>query len=111
MRSAAIVGTAGYTGQETLDRVLAHPGLEPVALGSNTHAGKPAATMDPRLDGHLPDFVTNDDAAAAGADVLFLCLGHEESAAFVPPAGAIVIDLSGAHRLRDAALAERWYGI
>ena len=33
MQSVAIIGCAGYSGQETLDRVLAHPGLEPVALG------------------------------------------------------------------------------
>jgi len=111
MATAAIIGTAGYTGQETLDRVLAHPGLELLALGSDTLAGKPAAAMDPRLNGHLPAFVTNAEAAAAGAGVVFLCVGHEAAAAFVPPAGAVVVDLSGAHRLRDAALAERWYGL
>jgi N-acetyl-gamma-glutamyl-phosphate reductase len=111
MATAAIIGTAGYTGQETLDRVLAHPELEPVALGSNTYAGRPAASMDPRLNGSLPAFVTNAEAAEAGADVIFLCLGHEEAAAFEPPDGAVVVDLSGAHRLRDEALAERWYGI
>jgi N-acetyl-gamma-glutamyl-phosphate reductase len=111
MATAAIIGTAGYTGQETLDRVLAHPELEPLALGSNTHAGNPASAMDPRLNGHVPEFVTNAEAAGAGADVIFLCLGHEEAAAFVPPAQAVVVDLSGAHRLRDPALAERWYGV
>jgi N-acetyl-gamma-glutamylphosphate reductase len=111
IRTAAIIGTAGYTGQETLDRVLAHPGLEPVALGSNTHAGKPPAAMDPRLNGSLPAFVTNDEAAAAGADVIFLCLGHEEAAAFEPPDSGVVIDLSGAHRLLDDAVARQWYGI
>ena len=31
MTTAAILGCAGYTGQETLDRLLAHPGLEPIA--------------------------------------------------------------------------------
>src|SRR5438477_378445 len=31
MATAAIIGTAGYVGQETLDRVLAHPELEPLA--------------------------------------------------------------------------------
>ena len=40
MRSAAILGCAGYSGQETLDRVLAHPGLELVALGSDSLAGQ-----------------------------------------------------------------------
>src|SRR6266566_7260955 len=78
MRTTAIIGCGGYAGQETLDRVLAHPGLE---------------------------------AAAAGADLVFLCLGHEEAAAFQPPADAVVVDLSGAHRLADPGQARSWYGV
>ena len=50
MFSAAILGCAGYTGQETLDRLLAHPELEPVALGSDSLAGRPASALDPRLE-------------------------------------------------------------
>ena len=111
MPTAAILGTAGYTGQETLDRLLGHPSIEVRALGSDSQAGKPAQSLDPRLNGTLPAFVTNAEAAASGADVLFLCLGHDEAAAFRPPDDAVVVDLSGAHRLRDTALAERWYGI
>ena len=63
--SVAIIGCAGYTGQETLDRVLAHPALEPIALGSNSFAGRPASALDPRLNGALPAFVPNAEAAAA----------------------------------------------
>jgi len=111
MPTAAILGTAGYTGQETLDRLLRHPSLEVLALGSDSQAGKPAQALDPRLNGTLPAFVSNGEAAASGADVLFLCLGHEEAAAFEPRADGVVVDLSGAHRLRDDAVAERWYGI
>ena len=114
MRSAAIVGASGYSGQETLDRVLAHPDLELVALGSDSLAGKPAAALDPRLarNGHvsLPDFVPNDLALAPGADVVFLCLDHERAAAVEPPADAVVVDLSGAHRLHDGRAYEEWYG-
>jgi len=111
MATAAILGCAGYTGQETLDRVLAHPELELVALGSDTLAGAPAAALDPRLNGSLPAFSTNEAAAAAGADVLFLCLDSDAAAAFTPPAdGTIVVDLSGAHRLQDTSLYAQWYG-
>ena len=63
-----------------------------------------------RLNGHLPAFVPNDEALACGADVLFLCLGHEEAAAVEAPADAVVVDLSGAHRLSDAGLYPAWYG-
>ena len=111
MATAAIIGTAGYVGQETLDRALAHPELELVALGSNSLAGKSAHALDPRLNGSLPSFVTNEEAAASGADVLFLCLSHAEAAAFEPPADAVIVDLSGAHRLTDDELANAWYGV
>ena len=102
MPTLAILGASGYAGQETLDRVLRHPELEVVALGSDSLAGSSASALDVRLNGSLPAFVANDEAAAAGADLIFLCLGNERAAAFEPPAGAVVVDLSGAHRLQDA---------
>ena len=111
MATAAILGTAGYTGQETLDRVLAHPSLELVALGSDSLAGEPASALDHRLNGSLAPFRTNAEAAASGADVLFLCLENAQAAAFQPPADAIVVDLSGVHRLTDPDLALAWYGV
>jgi N-acetyl-gamma-glutamyl-phosphate reductase len=110
MRTTAIIGTSGYSGQETLDRILGHPDLEPIALGSDSLAGSPASALDVRLNGHLPPFTSNAEALASGADVVFVCLGHEEAAALEPPAGTVVVDLSGAHRLGDAALYPAWYG-
>ncbi|HEX3805967.1 MAG TPA: N-acetyl-gamma-glutamyl-phosphate reductase [Gaiellaceae bacterium] len=108
--TAAILGTAGYTGQETLDRVLSHPALELVALGSDSLAGSPAGALHPSLNGSLPAFTTNAEAAASSADVLFLCLDNDTAAAFTPPPDAVVVDLSGVHRLVDDAQAEAWYG-
>jgi N-acetyl-gamma-glutamyl-phosphate reductase len=110
MPSAVVVGASGYSGQETLDRLLAHPELELDVLGSDSLAGQPASTLDVRLDGRLPRFVPNGEALAAQADVVFVCLGHEEAAALEPPSGAVVVDLSGAHRLQDAELYPAWYG-
>src|SRR2546430_15730169 len=110
MPTAAILGCAGYTGQETLDRVLAHPHLELVALGSDSLAGKAAGALDPRLNGNLPAFVSNADALAAGADVVFLCLGNDAAAAVEPPDADLVVDPSGALRLRDPALYPQWDG-
>jgi N-acetyl-gamma-glutamyl-phosphate reductase len=108
--TVAILGCAGYTGQETLDRVLSHPGVDVLALGSDSLAGRPPLALDPRLDPSLPAFVTNAEAAASGADVLFLCLDGAEAAAFAPPPDTVVVDLTGAHRLVDSAVAEEWYG-
>ena len=111
MPTAAILGVSGYSGQETLDRVLRHPDLDVAALGSDSLAGESAAALDVRLNGSLPRFVRNDEALAAGADVVFLCLGNERAAAVQPPAGAVVVDLSGAHRLADPELARAWYAV
>ncbi len=108
--ATSILGASGYSGQETLDRVLAHPELELVALGSDSLAGSPASVLDPRLNGSLPAFVPNDEALAAAAELVFCCLGHQRAAALEPPADAVVVDLSGAHRLTDASLYPAWYG-
>src|SRR6516162_5098560 len=110
MHTVAIIGASGYSGQEVLDRVLWHPGLEVVALGSDSLAGSPAAALDVRLNGSLPAFVANEDALGAGADVVFVCLGHERAAGLEPPADTVVVDLSGAHRLQDPTLYPWWYG-
>ena len=110
MIGAAILGVSGYSGQEVLDRVLRHPELTVVALGSDSLAGQGAAALDVRLNGSLPAFVPNDEALAAGADVVFLCLGNERAAAVVPPGGTVVVDLSGVHRLADPHEALRHYG-
>jgi N-acetyl-gamma-glutamyl-phosphate reductase len=110
MPTAAVVGASGYTGQETLDRLLAHPALELVSLGSDSLAGQPASALDVRLDGRLPSFVSNEEALGSGADVIFCCLDHEEAAAIEPPEDTVIVDLSGAHRLRDGELYPAWYG-
>ena len=114
MPYVSIVGAAGYTGQETLDRVLHHPDLELYAVGSDSLAGREAAALDPRLNRNggrrVPRLITNAAALACEADVTFVCLPHEEAALVEPPSRGIVVDLSGAHRLRDAAQYDAWYG-
>src|SRR5437870_5027864 len=66
MAYATVLGATGYSGQETLDRILAHPELELHAVGSDSLAGKSAAELDPRLNRNGgkrgPHFVTTDDA-------------------------------------------------
>jgi N-acetyl-gamma-glutamyl-phosphate reductase len=103
MVSTAVLGAAGFSGQETIDRVLAHPRLELVALGSDSLAGQPADALDPRLSrngyGALPRFVTNGEALAAGAELVFWCLDNDAAAALEPPGDGVVVDLSGAHRI------------
>jgi N-acetyl-gamma-glutamyl-phosphate reductase len=114
MATVSIVGASGYAGQETLDRVLAHPALDLYALGSDSLAGSPAAALDPRLArngwSRIPRFITNEAALQCGTDVVFLCLSHEEAAAIDPPPRGVVVDLSGAHRFVDPSVYTAWYG-
>lgn len=114
MPYVSIIGAAGYTGQETLDRILRHPELELYAVGSDSLAGSDASALDPRLNRNggkrVPKFITNEAALACEADITFLCLSHEQSADLDVPSRGVVIDLSGAHRLDDAAAYEQWYG-
>lgn len=114
MIKVAIAGASGYAGQETLDRVLAHPALDLYALGSDSLAGRSADALDPRLGRNgwrgIPQFITNEAALACGADVVFMCLSHEEAAGLEPPARGVVVDLSGAHRFSDGSVYESWYG-
>ena len=114
MPYVSIIGASGYAGQETLDRVLSHPELELHSLGSDSLAGRKASSHDPRLARNggrrAPCFVTNAAALAAGADITFLCLDHADAAALEPPRSGVVVDLSGAHRLRLPSLYEEWYG-
>jgi N-acetyl-gamma-glutamyl-phosphate reductase len=114
MAYASILGASGYAGQETLDRVLAHPDLELYAIGSDSLAGREAMALDPRLNRNggrrVPHFITNEAALACGADVTFVCLPHEDAAAIDPSARGVVVDLSGAHRFADPAVYDEWYG-
>jgi len=108
--TTTILGASGYSGQETLDRVLAHPQLELVALGSDSLAGQGASVLDPRLNGNVPGFVSNAAALSAGAELVFCCLDHERAALLDAAAEVVVVDLSGAHRLAQPALYAEWYG-
>ncbi len=106
MARATILGASGFAGQEILDRVLAHPELELVALGSDSLAGQAAAALDPRLARNgfasLPSFVTNDEALASGAELVLCCLDGDAAAELEPPDDAIVVDLSDVHRIGAA---------
>ena len=108
--ATTILGASGYSGQETLDRVLAHPELELVALGSDSLAGQGASALDPRLNGNVPPFLPNEAALAAGAELVFCCLDHERAALLEVAVDTVVVDLSGAHRLARPSLYADWYG-
>ena len=101
----------GTPGQETLDRVLAHPELELVALGSDSLAGQPASALDPRLNGGVPAFVSNAEALAArrGARLL-VPRPRAGGRARAAPADARRRRPLGRAPARGALALPEWYG-
>jgi N-acetyl-gamma-glutamyl-phosphate reductase len=109
----AIAGATGYTGQELLRLLARHPAVSIAAAMSSGQAGGESRRL-PAL-AHLWDgsiVPLSLDALKRDADVVFLALPDAAAAELAPAlvdAGVRVIDLSGAFRLRDAALRSRWY--
>lgn len=107
-----IAGATGYAGQELLRRLARHPGATiAVATASQT---APEPRRLPALariwDGEIRPL--DAGALAHEADIVFLALPEAASARLARvllDAGVRVIDLSGAFRLRDAAVRARWY--
>jgi len=89
---AGVAGVSGYSGRELLRILARHPGVEAMEIPRESEAG--AAVKEHTLD------------------IVFLATPHEVSLEAAPAAlaaGARVIDLSGAFRLKHAAHYDRWY--
>ncbi|AMJ65228.1 N-acetyl-gamma-glutamyl-phosphate reductase [Hymenobacter sp. PAMC 26628] len=116
MFRAGIVGGAGYTAGELLRILLPHPRVEIAAVVSSSHAGAPVAQVHDDLLGDTELVFARE--LTGTEDVVFLCLGHGNSRAFLEktplPATTRVIDLSNDFRLaadRDAAGRRFVYGL
>ena len=101
MKSVGIIGGSGYTGGELIRLVIHHPALELEFVYSTTRAGKAVTSAHPDLLGSLDlDFT---DKVNENIDLLFLCLGHGNSRAFLEKHSfskeTIIIDLGNDFRL------------
>jgi N-acetyl-gamma-glutamyl-phosphate reductase len=106
-----VAGATGYTGQELLRLLARHPHVSIVAA---TSSGTTSARRLPALSRIWSGTITalEPEALARDADLVFLALPDSAAAELAPrlaDAGVKVIDLSGALRLRSAALRARWY--
>ena len=109
---AAVLGASGYGGAGLIRRLVRHEGVDSLALGSRSYAGRPVADAWPHLAGRLSLAFEEPDAAIDGADVVFLATPHGATAPWVRAArdaGARVVDLSADSRLDPATYAD-WYG-
>jgi N-acetyl-gamma-glutamyl-phosphate reductase len=108
----AVAGASGYAGGELLRIIAGHPDLEPGPLFAAASAGAPVTDLHPHLAqyaGHTLEPLDTDRLSAA--DLVFLALPHEESAAVsatLPP-GAPVVDLSASFRLGDPQAWSAYY--
>lgn len=102
MIKAGIIGGSGYTGGELIRILLNHPNTEIDFVYSTTRAGKPIASAHQDLLG-LTDLKFSGEVNP-NVDVVFLCLGHGNSTAFLnehPFSNSTkVIDLSNDFRLQ-----------
>lgn len=121
MVKVAVVGAPGYSGAELVDILLKHPRAEIAALyGSarreRAEAARTMADLFPRFRGRceLPVSAFDlDDLARLKPDAVFLATPNEVSHELAPvlrDRGLIVLDLSGAFRLKDASLYPTYYG-
>jgi N-acetyl-gamma-glutamyl-phosphate reductase len=98
-----IIGAAGYTGGELLRLLLLHPQVEIVFAHSRSQANQPVYSIH-------QDLLGSTDLCFSGSidsniDILFLCLGHGESAKFLQensfPDTVRIIDLANDFRLKS----------
>jgi N-acetyl-gamma-glutamyl-phosphate reductase len=118
VKKVAIVGASGYSGEELVRLLLAHPHVELTAATSRQYAGRSLAQVFPRF-GHRELArklcFTEPHAAmlAQQAQIVFLALPHGVAAEFAAPLlqqGCQVIDLSADFRLRSPAVYKDFYG-
>lgn len=107
---AGIVGFSGYSGQELIRLLSAHPQAQPILLEHRQDQEVRRAPINQSQPRRIPS--TADAIRNEKLDVVFLATPPEvsmELAGVMIEPGAKVIDLSGAFRLRDAATYTRWY--
>jgi N-acetyl-gamma-glutamyl-phosphate reductase len=92
-----IIGAAGYTAGELIRLLINHPHAEIVFAQSESNAGNPIADVHDDLLGET-GMRFSGSADLEGADVVFLCMGHGKSKAWMQrnqlPDGLKIIDLS-----------------
>ncbi|RMG79719.1 MAG: N-acetyl-gamma-glutamyl-phosphate reductase [Bacteroidetes bacterium] len=105
MIQAGIIGGAGYTAGELIRILHHHPNVELAFVQSESQAGSPVSHIHTDLVGELSLTFTN--RPDWDVDVLFLCMGHGRSKAFMEkhpiPPHLKIIDLSHDFRLKDDA--------
>ncbi|PZR23557.1 MAG: N-acetyl-gamma-glutamyl-phosphate reductase [Flavobacterium psychrophilum] len=106
MINIGIIGGSGYTAGELLRLLAYHPQAKIDFVYSTTNAGKPVASVHQDLLGEVN--INFTDSTNPNVDVVFLCLGHGQSKAFLSAnpfsATTRIIDLGNDFRLNNDSL-------
>jgi N-acetyl-gamma-glutamyl-phosphate reductase len=113
-----IVGASGYSGEELVRLLSAHPHVDLVAVTSRQAAGHTLASIYPRFQGTRYAGLRFIDSTveailATGARIVFLALPHGVAAEFAAPlvqAGLRVLDLSADFRIKNLETYAEFYG-
>jgi N-acetyl-gamma-glutamyl-phosphate reductase len=112
-----VVGATGYSGRELVRLLINHANYELIGAFSSRSAEPLSLTeIHPQLTGLVDlDCRPFDEGTTAriNPQLIFLATPNEFSHEIVPrllETGATIVDLSGAFRLRDAALYPDYYG-
>jgi len=108
--TVGVAGATGYAGVELVRRLARHPGAElNVAMASSASEARRIPALARIWDEPVQPL---DVDALAQRDAVFLALPEALSAELGPTIaakGARVFDLSGAYRLRESDVRQRWY--
>jgi N-acetyl-gamma-glutamyl-phosphate reductase len=108
--SVGVVGFRGYAGAELLRILARHPNVETFLLEHKSDTEDRAVPLGARVPNRLP--ATPEAIRNEKLDLVFLGTPADVSISLTPEildAGAKVVDLSAAFRLRDRKTFSRWY--
>jgi len=111
MVRVGIIGAAGLSGLELLHLLSRHSEAAVKLVTSTKYQGKNVSEVFPELYQYSLTFNPNE-TDVLGCDVVFLAIPNQASLEIVPKLldkGLRVIDLSGAYRLADTEVFEKFY--
>lgn len=121
-KRVVVVGASGYTGLEAIELLSRHPSVELAGVfgsAGGSSAGQRLRDFAPRfaatgLGEMIVGEATVERIAEFDPHAVILATPHEASLDLAPAllerTGAVVIDISGAFRLRDSSLYPKHYG-
>ena len=112
---AAVIGAAGYAGEELLRLLVRHPNCDIQVITSRKYDGMKIGEIFPRFaESKLTFTKPNVDQIIEECDVAFLALPHGLAAEYARPlkaGGVTVIDISADFRLRDLDKYKTYYNV